>query len=48
MVKLQKGNNQFFVTVPSTIVRAKGWNKREELDWKINKQGNLELIAVTK
>jgi hypothetical protein len=46
MVKLQQGNNQTFITVPTQIVRAKGWKKGKELHWKINNKGNLELLEV--
>jgi hypothetical protein len=43
MVKLQQGNNQYFVTVPSAIVRMKGWKKQKELIWKEDGRGNLLL-----
>lgn len=44
-IKLQKMNNkQFFVTLPNAIVRAKGWNKGDDIDFIIDNKGNLVLI----
>lgn len=43
-MKLQKMNNkQFFVTLPNAIVRAKQWNKGDDLDFEIDGKGNLVL-----
>lgn len=36
-------HNQASITVPKKFVKAKGWSKEEELEWKINDNGNLEL-----
>ena len=36
-------HNQASSTVPKKFVKAKGWSKEEELEWKINDNGNLEL-----
>lgn len=45
--KLQvKSNGQSVITVPSHLVKSKGWSDGEELEWKINDNGNLELIVV--
>lgn len=33
----------FFVVLPRQLVRAKGWIKGEELDCKIDAQGNLVI-----
>ena len=44
-MKLQKMNNrQFFVTLPNSIVRAKGWEKGDRIDFVIDNKGNLVLI----
>lgn len=44
-MKLQvKGpNNQARITVPKKFVEAKEWEDGEELQFKINNDGNLEL-----
>jgi len=42
--KLQQAKNQFFLTIPSSIVRAKGWKKGKELKFRINNKGNIEII----
>lgn len=46
-MKLQvKGeNDQARITVPKKFVQAKDWEDGEELKWKINQSGNLELEA---
>jgi hypothetical protein len=36
-------NDQASITVPKKFVKAKGWDNKEELEWKINDKGNLEL-----
>lgn len=41
-MKLQKMNNrQFFITLPSSIVKAKGWKKGDSLDIVLDNKGNL-------
>lgn len=43
-MKLQQmKQGQFFVTLPSQIVRAKGWNKGDQIVAEINKEGNIVL-----
>jgi len=44
MVKLQKNEDQSSakISVPLSIVRLKGWEDKEELEWK-EKRGNLVL-----
>lgn len=43
-MKLQeKPNDQYVITVPKNLVNAKGWKKGQDLEWKINDKGNLEL-----
>ncbi|MFB6245934.1 MAG: hypothetical protein ABEJ03_06335 [Candidatus Nanohaloarchaea archaeon] len=43
-MKLQeKPNGQFVITVPKKFVNAKGWEKGEELEWKISSEGVIEL-----
>lgn len=42
-MKLQvKPNGQAVITVPKSMRKAKGWEDGQELDWKINSQGNLD------
>ena len=43
MVKLQRGNNQYFITIPLPFVKAKKWEKGQRLIFTINKKGNLEI-----
>ena len=43
-MKLQQmKQGQYFVTLPSQIVRAKGWNKGDLIEAKIDKEGNIVL-----
>jgi len=43
-MKLQKSKNgQFFITLPTKIVQAKGWEKGKELTIRFNERGNIEL-----
>jgi len=43
-MKLQKDNSgRYNITIPVSIVRAKGWEKGEELEWEINDNGNILL-----
>lgn len=39
-----KPNGQSVITVPKNIRKAKGWDDGEELEWKINNNGSLELL----
>ena len=38
---------QASITVPKKFVKTEGWSKEEELEWKINDNGNLELEEVS-
>ncbi len=43
-MKLQKMNDkQFFVTLPNSIVRAKGWSKGDSITVEIDSKGNIVL-----
>lgn len=45
--KLQiKSNGQAVITVPKSMYEAKNWEDGQELDWKLNNKGNLELVEV--
>jgi len=35
--------DQAVITVPKNMREAKDWEDGQELDWKINNKGNLEL-----
>ncbi|MFH1332497.1 MAG: AbrB/MazE/SpoVT family DNA-binding domain-containing protein [archaeon] len=39
----QLKNGTYVVSLPSQIVRAKGWKKKDTLEVEIDKQGNLTL-----
>ena len=44
MMKLQKNNKgQYTVTLPVSVVRAKGWRKGDELSVKIDERGRIVL-----
>jgi len=40
----QVKQGQYFLTLPSQIVRAKGWNKGDNLKIEINKEGDIVVI----
>ena len=43
-MKLQQlKNKQFVISLPSQIVRAKGWNKGDYINAIIDKEGNIVL-----
>jgi antitoxin component of MazEF toxin-antitoxin module len=43
-MKLQQMNKkQYFVSLPNQIVRAKGWQKGDEIKIEIDSNGNLIL-----
>lgn len=45
-MKLQKMNNkQFFVCIPNSVIRLKGWEKGDVLEWKEIK-GELVLKKI--
>jgi hypothetical protein len=39
----EKPNGQKVITIPKNLANAKGWEKGQEVKWKINDRGNLEL-----
>lgn len=39
----QMKQGQYFLTIPSQIVRLKGWNKQDEVLFTIDKEGNIVL-----
>ncbi len=42
--KLQYPNNrQFIITLPQTLVKAKGWHKGDFLEFMLDEQGNIVL-----
>lgn len=41
-----KKNGQAVITVPKSMVEAKNWEDGQELEWKLNNKGNLELQEV--
>jgi len=41
--RLQKAKDSYQITVPAQLVRSKGWSKGEELKWKVNSDGKLQL-----
>jgi len=48
MVKLQYDNNkQFKITLPKSIVEAKGWKKGDIIKIKLDEQGNIVLVRET-
>ena len=45
--KLQvKSNGQAVITIPKNMRKAKDWKDGQELGWKINNEGNLELEEI--
>jgi hypothetical protein len=45
MVRLQEGNNgQFFLTIPSRVVKARGWEKGDEFIIRSDKESHLVII----
>ena len=42
-LQVQESNDQATITVPKNMRNAKDWEDGEELEWKINDKGNLEL-----
>tara|TARA_Y100000294_G_C8488631_1_gene309823 strand:- start:350 stop:487 length:138 start_codon:yes stop_codon:yes gene_type:complete len=43
-MKLQQVKNQYTITIPLSIVRFKGWQKEDVLEWKEDGKGNPTLI----
>lgn len=42
----KKPNGQFVLTIPKNLANAKGWEGGQEVEWKINNEGNLEIEEV--
>lgn len=45
-LQVQESNDQATITVPKNMRNAKDWEDGEDLEWKINDKGNLELQEV--
>ncbi len=46
-MKLQMMNDkQYFLTLPNSIIRAKEWQKGDEIVAKIDREGNILLKKV--
>lgn len=46
-MKLQMMNEkQYFITLPNSIIRAKEWQKGDELTVKIDNQGNIVIKKI--
>ncbi len=44
VMKLQQSKSQLFVNIPSALARAKQWKKGDDIDVRIDKQGNIVLV----
>jgi len=42
-LQVREQNDQATITVPKNMKNAKDWEDGQELEWKINDNGNLEL-----
>ena len=42
-LQVKEQTDQATITVPKSLRNAKGWEDGEELEWKLNGKGNLEL-----
>ena len=48
MVKLQiKPNGQAVITVPTAIRKSNDWEQGQELEWKLNNNGNYEVVEAS-
>ena len=45
-MKVQESNGRFWITIPKTKMKIKGWGKGQEVDWSFDKDGNLEIQEV--
>lgn len=44
-MKLQvKENGQAVITVPKSMWKAKRWEDGQELEWKLDKKGEMKLV----
>jgi len=46
LVKLQYGNERYFLTIPKDIVTKKKWKKGDKFILSFNERGNVELYGV--
>jgi hypothetical protein len=44
MVKLQENHGQFFLTVPSRLVKSKGWRRGDEFIITADKDPHMVII----
>lgn len=44
MPKLQFSTSRYSITVPTPLVKALGWSKQDELEWKLDNKGQLILL----
>lgn len=42
-LQVKESNDQATITVPKSLRDAKNWEDGEELEWKLNDKGNLEI-----
>ena len=40
------GNEQFKITLPKSLVLAKGWKKGDKIQVLLNEKGNLVLVKI--
>jgi len=45
-LQVREKNDQATITVPKNMRNAKDWEDGQELEWKINDNGNLELQEI--
>ena len=43
-MKLQQTKNQYFLTLPKSIVNGFGWQKQDQIDYRISGEGRIELF----
>lgn len=46
-MKLQKNPSleNYYITIPNNLRKAKGWQKGEELEWEVQDDGSLKLYS---
>lgn len=45
-LQVKDSTDQATITVPKSLRKAKDWEDGQELEWKLNSKGNLELEEV--
>lgn len=45
-LQVNESTDQATITVPKAMRKAKDWEDGQELEWKLNDNGNLELQEV--